>query len=66
MVKAKEKLPMIKIKQTGSPRRRPKVQELHLRGLGLRRMNQIVEVEANPVVLGLIRKAQHMITIISE
>jgi len=66
MTQAKDKLPMIKIQQTGSPRRRPKVQALHLRGLGLRRMHQVVEVEANPVVLGLIRKAQHMITIISE
>lgn len=64
--KKKDKLPMIKIQQIGSPIRRHKNQALHLKALGLGKMNKVRELEANPVVLGLIRKASHMIRIISE
>ena len=59
-------LPRITIQQIGSPIRRPKIQALYLKSLGLGKMNRIRELEANPVVLGLIKKAQHMIRIISE
>ena len=62
----KEKLPMIKVQQTGSPIRRHKKQALYLKALGLRKINSVRELEANPVVLGLIRKAQHMVRVISE
>lgn len=62
----KETFPIIKIQQIASPRRRPKVQELHLRALGLRKMHQIREVQGNPTVLGLLRKTQHMVKIITE
>ena len=62
----KENLPMIKVQQTGSPIRRHKKQALYLKALGLRKINSVRELEANPVVLGLIRKAQHMVRVISE
>ena len=61
-----KKLPTIKIQQIGSPIRRNRVQHEHLKGLGLGKMNRVSVLEANPVVLGLIRKANHMIKIISE
>lgn len=61
-----KKLPKIRIQQIGSPIRRQRVQLEHLKGLGLGKMNRVSELEANPTVLGLIRKAQHMIKIISE
>lgn len=60
------KLPMIKVMQIGSPIRRHKNQKLYLKALGLGKINRVRELEANPVVLGLIKKAQHMIRIISE
>ena len=59
-------LPKIVIQQVGSPIRRHKKQALYLKSLGLGKMNRTRELEANPVVLGLIKKAQHMIRIISE
>lgn len=62
----KDQLPRIKIQQVGSPIRRHRKQALYLKALGLRKMNSVRELEANPVVLGLIRKAQHMIRVISE
>jgi large subunit ribosomal protein L30 len=59
-------LPKIVVQQVGSPIRRHKKQALYLKALGLGKMNRTRELEANPVVLGLIKKAQHMIRIISE
>lgn len=62
----KKSYPKIKIQQIGSPIRRPKEQAEYLKCLGLGKMNRVSELEANPIVLGLIKKAQHMIKIISE
>lgn len=62
----KQSFPKIKIQQIGSPIRRPKEQAEYLKCLGLGKMNRVAELEANPIVLGLIKKAQHMIKIISE
>ncbi|CAO5683265.1 MAG: hypothetical protein HEEMFOPI_00884 [Holosporales bacterium] len=59
-------LPRIVVQQIGSPIRRDKKQALYLKALGLGKMNRTRELEANPVVLGLIKKAQHMIRIVSE
>ena len=58
--------PKIKIQQIGSPIRRHKDHALYLKGWGLGKMNRVRELEANPTVLGLIRKAQHMIKIIQD
>lgn len=54
----------VKIKQTGSAIRRPKDQAATLRGLGLRRMHHVVELEDTPAVRGMIRKISHMVTVI--
>lgn len=63
--KAKEK-DTIKIQQIGSPIRRESKQKLHLKGLGLGKINAIRELEDTPEVQGLIRKVRHMVQVVSE
>ena len=53
----------IKIKQTGSPIRRPASQRATLKGLGLNKMNRVVEIEDTPEVRGMIRTVRHMVQI---
>ncbi|MCW3845791.1 50S ribosomal protein L30 [Sphingomonas sp. LB-2] len=53
----------IKIKQTGSPIRRQKVQRATLIGLGLNKMHRVSELEDTPEVRGMIRKVQHMVEV---
>ena len=55
----------IKIKQTGSPIRRTKDQRGTLIGLGLNKMHKVRELEDSPEVRGMIRKVQHMVTVVS-
>jgi large subunit ribosomal protein L30 len=38
-------------------------QRLTLRGLGIRRMNHSVELDATPPVLGMIRKISHLLKV---
>ncbi len=54
----------IKIKQTGSPIRRPDVQRKTLIGLGLNKMHRVSELEDTPEVRGMIRSVRHMVTVI--
>jgi len=54
----------IKIKQIGSPIRRPAKQEQMLIGLGLGKMHRVVELEDTPEVRGAIAKLPHMVTVI--
>lgn len=54
----------IKIKQIGSPIRRPSKQREILIGLGLIKMNKVVERQDTPEVRGAIRKLPHMVQII--
>ncbi|MES2782290.1 MAG: 50S ribosomal protein L30 [Pseudomonadota bacterium] len=53
----------IKIKQTGSPIRRPASQRATLKGLGLDKMNRVVEIEDTPEVRGMIQTVRHMVQI---
>lgn len=53
----------IKIKQTGSPIRRPTSQRATLKGLGLDKMNRVVEIEDTPEVRGMIQTVRHMVQI---
>ena len=53
----------IKIKQTGSPIRRPASQRATLKGLGLDKMNRVVEFEDTAEVRGMIRTVRHMVQI---
>ena len=53
----------IKLKQTGSPIRRPASQRATLVGLGLNKMNRVVEIEDTPEVRGMIQTVRHMVQI---
>ncbi|MEN9718447.1 MAG: ribosomal protein [Pseudomonadota bacterium] len=54
----------IKIKQIGSPIRRPENQKKILIGLGLGKMNRVVEVEDTAEVRGAIAKLPHMVAVV--
>ena len=54
----------IKIKQIGSPIRRPFTQKQILIGLGLGKMNRIVEREDTAEVRGAIAKLPHMVKVV--
>ena len=54
----------IKIKQVGSPIRRPAAQKQMLVGLGLGKMHRVVELEDTPEVRGAIAKLPHMVRVV--
>ena len=54
----------IKIKQIGSPIRRPFTQKQILIGLGLGKMNRVVELEDTAEVRGAIAKLPHMVAVV--
>ena len=54
----------IKIKQIRSKIKRPADQKRTLEALGLRRIGQVVEHKATPSIEGMIKKVEHLITII--
>ncbi len=54
----------IKLKQTGSPIRRPDSQRQILIGLGLNKLHREVELTDTPEVRGAIRKVRHMVEIV--
>ncbi len=60
---AKKKITKIKITQTKSKIGAPERQKRTLIALGLRKMHQTVEHEANPVILGMVRKVEHLVTV---
>ena len=53
-----------KVKQTGSPIRRPKDQRAILTGLGLGKMNRVVELEDTPATRGMVQAVRHMVTVV--
>ena len=54
----------IKIKQVGSPIRRPESQRKILIGLGLNKKHKIVERQDTPEVRGAIAKIPHLVTVV--
>jgi len=54
----------IKIKQTRSAINRPARQKATIKALGLRKMNHVVEHEATPQILGMVKKVQHLVTVV--
>jgi large subunit ribosomal protein L30 len=54
----------IKLKQIGSPIRRPGYQKQILIGLGLGKMNRIVELQDTAEVRGAIAKLPHMVSVV--
>lgn len=55
---------MMKIKQIGSPIRRPKSQRAILTGLGLGKMHRIVEIEDTAATRGMVHAVRHMVEVV--
>ena len=53
----------IRIKQVKSRINRPARQKRTLDALGLRKMNQVVEMEDTPQVLGMINQVRHLVEV---
>ena len=53
----------VKITQVKSIIDRSKRQKATMQALGLRKMNQSVEHEATPQILGMVEKVSHLITV---
>ncbi|WP_066552648.1 50S ribosomal protein L30 [Croceicoccus bisphenolivorans] len=60
MAKAKT----VKIKQIGSPIRRPESQRKILIGLGLNKMHKVVELQDTAEVRGAVAKVPHLVEIV--
>lgn len=58
---SKYNMARIKVTQVKSIIDRPKKQKDTMFALGLRKMNQTVEVEGTPQVLGMIKKVNHLV-----
>jgi large subunit ribosomal protein L30 len=54
----------IKIKQVRSAIKRPAIQKATIQALGFRRLNQVIEKEATPQILGMIKKVAHMVEVV--
>lgn len=54
----------VKIKMIGSVIGCPQDQRATVRGLGLRRLQQVVEREDTPMVRGMIHKIPHLVTVV--
>lgn len=53
----------IKITQRRSVINRPARQKRTMQALGLKRINQTVEVEASAQVVGMVNKVKHLVTV---
>jgi large subunit ribosomal protein L30 len=53
----------IKIRQVKSGIDRPERQKRTLRALGFSKVNQVLEKEATPQVLGMIAKVKHLVSV---
>lgn len=56
----------IKIKQVRSAIKRPARQKATIKALGFRRLNQVIEKEATPQILGMIKKVAHMVEVVEQ
>ncbi|MBT8324871.1 MAG: 50S ribosomal protein L30 [Winogradskyella sp.] len=53
----------IKVKKIKSAINRTKRQKLILESLGLKRIGQVVEHDASPSVLGMVKKVEHLVSV---
>ena len=54
----------IKIKKTKSAINRTARQKATIKALGLKKLNQVVEHEATPQILGMVNKVQHLVEVV--
>jgi large subunit ribosomal protein L30 len=57
---------VFKVKLIGSVIGCPEGQRATVRGLGLRRMNQVVERKDTPEIRGMVKKIPHLVAIVGE
>jgi large subunit ribosomal protein L30 len=62
--KATKPASRIKVRMVGSVIGCTETQRATVRGLGLRRLHQVVEREDTPMVRGMIRKVPHLVEIV--
>ncbi len=53
----------IRVKQVRSKIRRPKNQKLTLEALGLHKIDQVVEHDATPSILGMVKTVNHLVSV---
>ncbi|MDD3723592.1 MAG: 50S ribosomal protein L30 [Lutibacter sp.] len=53
----------IRVTQVKSKIRRPQRQKRTLEALGLKKMNQVVEHDATPAILGMVHKIKHLVSV---
>lgn len=53
----------IKVTKVKSAINRTKRQKLTLEALGLRKIGQVVEHDATPNILGMVRKVEHLVSV---
>jgi large subunit ribosomal protein L30 len=58
---AKAIMAKIKITQVRSTIKRPKDQKATIKALGLGKINRVVEHEATPQILGMVKKVAHLV-----
>ncbi|MCH2235460.1 MAG: 50S ribosomal protein L30 [Crocinitomicaceae bacterium] len=54
----------VKIKQVRSAINRSQRQKRTIEALGLKKLNQVIEKEATPQVMGMINKVSHLVEIV--
>lgn len=54
----------IKIKQVRSAIKRPARQKATIKALGFSRLNQVLEKEVTPQILGMIKKVEHLVQVV--
>ena len=57
---------MMKVKLVRSTAHRLEAHKACVRGLGLRRMHQVVEVEDTPATRGMLNKVAYMVNVVEE
>lgn len=56
----------IKIKQVKSAIKRPADQKATIKALGFRRLNQVLEKEVTPQIMGMVNKVKHLIQVVEQ
>ena len=56
----------IKIKQVKSAIKRPADQKATIKALGFRRLNQVIEKEVTPQIMGMVNKVKHLILVVEQ
>ena len=54
----------IRIKQVKSTIKKPLRQKRTIKALGFKKLNQVIEKEATPQILGMVRKVSHLVNVV--